>query len=156
MASEILAARIADADSQKDNFQAWLILSHLAEDFKGLADTGKYAARANALARQKDVIDAQEQVRADTQREVKLNQQIMTLEIGLDGDKLARSTSLLHLRNFLTDLAKQSNAPDDSSARRLARRFINGVAASGRAADDEEYQAIINEIRPPGRGRGKQ
>jgi pimeloyl-ACP methyl ester carboxylesterase len=156
LVSEILAARIADADSQKDNFQAWLILSHLAEDFKGLADTGKYAARANALARQKDVIDAQEQVRADTQREVKLNQQIMTLEIGLDGDKLARSTSLLHLRNFLTDLAKQSNAPDDSSARRLARRFINGVAASGRAADDEEYQAIINEIRPPGRGRGKQ
>ncbi|HEY4360222.1 MAG TPA: hypothetical protein VGN17_04615 [Bryobacteraceae bacterium] len=156
LAAEILAERVADADSQKDNFQAWLILRHVGEDFKGLADVGKLAARANALGNRQDVTDAQEQDRAEVQREVKLNQDIMNMEMGLDGDKVARAASLLHIGNLLKDLATQANAAEDSPGRRLARRMVNGVIASGRAGDDPQYQAIIDEIRPAGRGRGKQ
>jgi hypothetical protein len=155
LVNEILAARVADADSQKDHFQSWLILIHLAEDFKGLADVSKYSARANALGRQKDVLDAQEQDRAEVQREVKINQEIANLEVGLDGDKVARAAALLHLENRLTELAKEANASEDSPARRLARRVVNGVSASGRAGDDPEYQQIMRQIRPPGsRGGG--
>jgi poly(3-hydroxybutyrate) depolymerase len=150
LVNQILAARVADADSQKDHFQSWLILSHLAEDFKGLADVSKYTARANVLGRQRDVLDAQEQDRADVQREIKINQEIMSLEIGLDGDKVARAAALLHLETRLTELAKQANAPEDSPTRRLARRVVNGISASGRAGDDPAYEQIIRQIRPPG------
>jgi hypothetical protein len=148
--NEILAERVADADSQKDSYQAWLILSHLAEDFRGLADVSKYTARANALAQRQDVLSAQDQERAEMQREIKLNEEIMNLEIGLDGDKVARAASLLHLENRLIDLKKQADAPNDSPGRRV----VNGVVASGRAGDDEEYAKIIQQLRPPGRGRG--
>ena len=152
--NQILAARVAEA--QKDDFQSWLILSHLAEDFKGLADVSKYAARANALARQRDVIDAQAQDRADVQREVKIDGEIADLEVGLDGDAEVRAAALTHLESRLLDLAKQANAPEDSPGRRMARRVVNGISASGRGDEDPEYQQIIRQLRPAGRGRGKQ
>jgi poly(3-hydroxybutyrate) depolymerase len=152
--NQILAARVADA--QKDDFQSWQILSHLAEDFKGLADVSKYTARANALAKRQEVIDAQALDRADSQREVKIDQEIASLEVGLDGNAEARASALTHLESRLLDLANQANAPEDSPARRLARRVVNGISASGRGADDPEYQQIIQKLRPAGRGRGKQ
>jgi poly(3-hydroxybutyrate) depolymerase len=151
--NQILASRVADA--RKDDFHSWQILSRLAEDFKGLADVSKYTARANDLAKRQDVIDAQALDRADSQREIKIDQEIAGLEVGLDGDAEARASALTHLESRLLDLAKQANAPEDSPARRLARRIVNGISASGRGDDDPEYQQIIRKLRPAGALRGR-
>ena len=79
-------------------------MAGLVEDFTGLRDIAKFAAREAELRQSKVVKDGLKKGRAEEQREEQLLGEIGTLEAGV-GDPARRVDSLSQLRERLADLS---------------------------------------------------
>jgi hypothetical protein len=151
---KIFAKRVAQLEAESGDAAALIALEGLVSDFDGLKDVGDYAARAAALRRQKPVVEALKKERSEEQREERMITEIATLENDLsNADK--RGLSLSQLKSLLSNLSRQSNAAEDSSTRRLARRVLRGtIVGSIERIKDPEYQKVLDELRPTTRPRG--
>ncbi len=148
---KLFAARLAQASAQKDEVAEWEAISALAADFQGLQDVSKYAAQAQTLQQKKSVLDTLNKQHEDEEFEAQIGSELMDLQEGLQDGPSARSANFAQLKDRLTRLSEQANAPADSSERRMARRLMSGVFIDSRGVPDEEYQKFVDGLRPPGR-----
>jgi len=152
---KIFAKRIAQLGGNAGDPAALLAaLDGLVSDFEGLKDVSEFATRATALRRQKPLVEALKKERSEEQREERMMAELATLENDLsDADK--HGSSLAQLKTLLSNLSRQSNAPEDSSARRLARRVLRGtIVGSIEHVKDTDYQKVLDALRPSARPRG--
>jgi pimeloyl-ACP methyl ester carboxylesterase len=142
---EIFAARVARAEARQTSLEKMRELRLIADDFQGLrTDTAAFADRAAELARQPGVQDALQAERADEQQERQTTADVFDLRDGMAiGDNVAK------LRARLVQLLGQSNAAEDSSARRIARRVLAVFRISSSGMRTPELQELLNQIRPP-------
>jgi len=125
-----------------------LALESLAADFEGLQDVSALKVRAAALRRQKATKDLLKKARASVEREEGILGELLSFEGGL-GDPDRRAASLGLLRDRLTRLARQAQAPEDSPDRRMARRVLRGMMAGNfDRAKDPEYRKLLEDLRP--------
>jgi hypothetical protein len=137
-----------------ESAKAVVLLRALAADFKGLRDVTAQTARAEALAKRKDVKAELSRERADSDAEARMLVQIATLEAGLRTDDQAMD-SLSQLRDLLARLWKQATSPDDSLDRSRARRVLRSVTAGASdRVQNAEYLRMLQQYRQPGAGRG--
>ncbi len=150
----IFAKRVERLAGESDDTAVLLASEALVSDFEGLKDVSQYATRAATLRRQKAVLEALKKERSEEQREERMITELATLENDLsDADK--HGSSLSQLKKLLSNLSRQSNAPEDSTERRLARRVLRGtIAGSMGRVKDPEYQKILDALRPAIRSRG--
>jgi hypothetical protein len=151
---KIFAKRVAQLAAESGDPAALLALEGLVSDFKGLKDVSEYATRAAALRRQKPVLEALKKERSEEQREERMITELATLENDL-GNVDKRGSSLAELKSLLSNLSRQSNAREDSTTRRLARRVLRGtIVGSIERVKDPEYQKVLDALRPAARPRG--
>jgi predicted esterase len=142
LVEKIFAKRAAQAGDD------CLALESLVTDFEGLKDVSTLKAHVAALQRQKAVKDAVKKDRASLEREEGILAELLGFERGL-GDPEHRAASLGLLRDRLTRLARQAQAPQDSLGRRMARRVLRGMMAGNfDRAKDPEYRKLLEELRP--------
>jgi len=146
---KLLAVRASYAEGQKTDLLAWQSLNDLASDFQGLTDVTKYSTRADALRKQKNVIDALNNDRKELDREVQLDMELADLQEGLRGEATERTASLKELSERLPKLSAQANASQDSPDRRMARRLLAGVFADARGFDDPDYKKLLDGLKQP-------
>jgi dienelactone hydrolase len=151
---KIFAKRVAQLAAEPGDLAALRASEALASDFEGLKDVTEYAARAAALRREKAVLEALKKERSEEQREERMITELATLENDL-GDADKHGSSLSQLKSILSNLSRQSNAPEDSPTRRLARRVLRGtIVGSIERVKDPEYQKVLDALRPAARPRG--
>jgi len=151
---KIFAKRVAQLAAESGDPAALLALEGLVSDFEGLKDVSEYATRVAALRRQKAVFEALKKERSEEQREERMITELATLENDL-GAAEKRGSSLAQLKDLLSNLSRQSNAPEDSSTRRMARRVLRGtIVGSVERVKDPEYQKVLDALRPATRPRG--
>jgi dienelactone hydrolase len=146
---EILAKRTAAADAARDDAGRYLALQSIVADFSGLRDVSALNAKAEALSRSKPVQAALKKDRDEDARELRMLDDIRSIEARLASDE-NRPQALLELRQRWKELSDRARKPDDSPDRRLARRVLTGLSAST-TTKDPEYLQIISDYRM---GRG--
>ena len=119
-------------EESKKYYEAYQLYRDLAESFKGLRDVAQIETKVNQLGDSREVKAAirEEQVQIKKQRE--LESQLNSLIAGRDGgDRLNQGEdevdSKIRFQVILSDLLKQSKAPEDSAQRRVARRVLDGL-----------------------------
>jgi predicted esterase len=148
------ARRVAQANSQTSEFATTRAVQALIDDFEGLRDVTKFAARVAALQRNKSVKQAGKKELELEQREEHFLIDLVALEAQL-ANPAARNASLSSLRSRLADLTHQANAAEDSSERRLARRLLRGaIVRSIELHKDPEYRRLLDELPIAGRPGG--
>lgn len=147
----IFAKRMALAERQQGAFEKARELRSIAVDFAGLKDVATIGERAAALERQPDAKKGLTAARAEEERERQAAAEIYRL---LDG--VASGGGMASLTMRVTRLLEQSKAPEDSGDRRIARRVLGSLSASARDIRDPEFQALLNQIRPPASQGGPQ
>src|SRR5205823_2761196 len=110
------------------------------EDFQGLKDVSALTARETEWRRSKAFKEAVKRDRAEQQREEKLRSELGGLEASLPNFN-RREASLSQLKDLLGNLARQAQAANDSSERRIARRTLPGaMLGSVENGADPEYR----------------
>jgi dienelactone hydrolase len=151
---KVFLKRVAQLGAEAGDPAALLALEGFVSDFDGLKDVSEYATRAAAMRRQKPVLEALKKERSEEQREERMIAELATLENDL-GDADKDGSSLARLKSLLANLSRQSDAPDDSPGRRLARRVLRGtIVGSIERVKDPEYQKVLDALRPAARPRG--
>ena len=138
--NSVLARRVAKAESAKGPVEQYRALEELAIDFRGLREVSPYEARAAALARQKDVKDSLKRERGDAENESRIQQDI---------SRLLQSKDMQGLRDLVLTLSRQSKTAKDPGSRSLARRALSGLSAQARGIKDQEFQRLMEQVRPP-------
>jgi dienelactone hydrolase len=146
---EILAKRTVAADAARDDASRYLTLQSIVADFAGLRDVAALNTKAEALGRSKPVQAALKKDRDEDTRELRMLDEIRSIEVRLASDE-NRPQTLLQLRQRWKELSDRARKPDDSPDRRLARRVLTGLSAST-TTKDPDYLQIISEYRM---GRG--
>jgi poly(3-hydroxybutyrate) depolymerase len=147
---QIFAKRQATVDTTKVDKDTFLALQAIADDFDRLKDVRAVAARAAEMGRDKDVRAALKRDRDDDDREESMLDDIRMAEARLEAAD--RGDALQELRRRWKDLSDTAHAPDDSAARRRARRVLSGLSA-GVITKDPDYLRIINQYRLARPGR---
>ncbi len=119
-------------EASKKYSEAYQLYLDLAETFKGLRDVAEIETKVNQLGDSREVKAAireeQGQIRKQRELESRLNSLIAGRDAGASGNPNAEEFDSANLLpKMLTDLRKQSNAPDDSAQRRIARRVLDGL-----------------------------
>ena len=117
----------------------------MVEDFTGLKDVSKYAARAAELERSKDVRSALKSDRDEDSHEEQILTDVATAEQRLASDD-DRTTALMQLRRIWKELSEKARRQPDSVERRIARRALASLSA-GTKTTDADYLKIISEYR---------
>lgn len=141
----ILAKRDAAVSGKPANAATFTDLRALVDQFTGLRDVSAYAARAEALGKNKNVRAELSRDRVEDDREQTIMQDVKRLE-GELRDADARQAALADLRRIWKDLAARAKRPDDSPDRRFARRVLGGLSIAT-STTDPEYRKIIDEFR---------
>ena len=141
-------AQVAGAMNPADTVR---LLDALVSDFSGLRDVSAEAGRAKDLMKQSDVKKAVARDRAADDTEQRILRDVFDLEAGLrDGDR--RTEALFRLRDELSKLAGTANAPNDTPARRQARRVLRSITAgAAERVQDREYLALLEQYGMRGR-----
>ena len=147
---QMFGKRQAAADASKADKDTFLALQAMADDFDRLKDVRAIAARAAELGRDKNVRTALKRDRDEDDREESMLDEIMMAEARLGAAD--RGDALQELRRRWKDLSDTAHAPDDSAARRRARRVLAGLSA-GVTTTDPDYLKIINQYRLARSGR---
>jgi len=147
---QMFAKRQAAVDASKADKDTFLALQAMADDFDRLKDVRTIAARAAELGRDKNVRAALKRDRDEDDREESMLDDIMMAEARLGAAD--RGDALQELRRRWKDLSDTAHAPDDSAARRRARRVLAGLSA-GVTTTDPDYLNIINQYRLARSGR---
>ena len=145
---QLLAKRIAKAEAQKSDLAKMRELNAIVDDFKGLRDVAAVGQRAASLERQQNVKDELKAESAEEQREIEGLREVFDL---LDEAANSNKDAFVKLKGMVIELAHQSTAPDDSTARRFARRVLASIAAEVRsvADGDPEILELMKQVRPP-------
>jgi hypothetical protein len=139
----IYARRLAAAGA------AYPALEQMARDFEGLKDVAALAAQAAALARDKRVRDGLKKEREEEAREQHSLDEILSAEEQLRVQE-THAEALQRLRDQWKSLAAAAAGPEDTAARRIARRVMRGLAMG--AADrvrDPDYLRVLESYRLP-------
>jgi predicted esterase len=120
-------------EESKNNYEAYQRYLDLAQTFKGLHDVAAIETKLKQLADSRDVKAAirEEQVEIKKQRELESRLNTLIANRGGSEDRINESEQEFDSKNLLpkilNDLRKQSNASDDSTQRRVARRVLEGL-----------------------------
>ena len=147
---QIFAKRQAAVDAAKVDKDTFLALQAIADDFDRLKDVRAIAVRAAELGRDKNVRAALKRDRDEDDREESMLDDIRMAEARLEAAD--RGDALMELRRRWKDLSDTAHAPDDSAARRRARRVLAGLSG-GVTTTDPDYLKIINQYRLARSGR---
>ena len=147
---QMFAKRQAAVDASKADKDTFLALQAMADDFDRLKDVRTIVARAAELGRDKNVRAALKRDRDEDDREESMLDDIMMAEARLGAAD--RGDALQELWRRWKDLSDTAHAPDDSAARRRARRVLAGLSA-GVTTTDPDYLKIINQYRLARPGR---
>jgi len=147
---QIFAKRHAAVDATNVDKDTFLALQAIADDFDLLKDVRAIAARAAEMGRDKNIRAALKRDRDEDDREESMLDDIRMAEARLEA--AGRGDALLELRRRWKDLSDTAHAPDDSAARRRARRVLAGLSA-GVTTTDPDYLKIINQYRLARSGR---
>ena len=137
-------------DAAKVHKDTFLALQAIADDFDRLKDVRAIAVRAAELGRDKNVRAALKRDRDEDDREESMLDDIRMAEARLEAAD--RGDALMELRRRWKDLSDTAHAPDDSAARRRARRVLAGLSG-GVTTTDPDYLKIINQYRLARSGR---
>jgi len=123
------ARTLEEAKKYNEAYQLYL---DLAQSFKGLRDVAQIETKVNELGDSREVKAAIGEEQAEIRKQRELESRLNTLIAGRGGgDRLNESEQEFDSKNLLpkilNDLRKQSNAPDDSTQRRVARRVLEGL-----------------------------
>ena len=119
------------SEESKKYHEAYQFYLDLADSFKGLRDVTQIETKVNQLGDSRELKAAirDEQVQISKQR--KLESQLDSLIAGRRAASVNQTEagfdSGILLYAILNDLRKQSEAPDDSTQRRVARRVLDGL-----------------------------
>jgi poly(3-hydroxybutyrate) depolymerase len=139
---DLFAKRMAQAERQTKSLEQMRDLQAIAADFEGLKDVARIKQRAEALAKGRDVQEALAAERAEEARERQLD-----ADFGEFVRRLPVSGNIAPLRERVLKLLEQSQAPVDSSDRRVARRTLATLASGARSVDHPEFQELLAKIR---------
>lgn len=142
----IFAARVAAADTTHEDAASLAAANGIAEDFAGLEDVSRFAARAAQLRNSPAVRDELKREEDLDTREEQWGQ-VVRGEERLLGDPAQRETALKELRERWKKLSGMANAAEDTPDRRMARRVLGGLSM-GVTIEDPDYLAIVREYRP--------
>jgi hypothetical protein len=142
----IFAARVAAADTSHDDDASLAAASAIAEDFAGLKDVSRFAARAEQLRNSRMVRDELKR-EADLDTREEQWGQVVRGEETLLNDPAQREEALKKLRARWKKLSEMANAADDTPERRMARRLLGGLSM-GVTVQDPDYLAIVRQYRP--------
>jgi dienelactone hydrolase len=145
---QLFAKRMTQADALKSDLAKMRELKAIADDFKGLKDVVAVGQRAASLERQQNVKDELKAEGVEEQREIEGLREVFDL---LDEAANNNKDAFVKLKSLVIELAQQSKAPDDSTARRFARRVLASVSAEVRsvADGDPEVLELMKQVRPP-------
>ena len=126
---------LSDAKTREESkkyYEAHQLYLDLAETFKGLRDVAQIETKVDQLGDTREVKaairDEQAQIRKQRELESRLNS-LIAKRAG--GDRVNESEAEFDSNNLLpailSDLRKQSKAPEDSTQRRVARRVLDGL-----------------------------
>lgn len=144
-ADAIFASRAAAVSLDRTDAATLYEAGSIAEDFKGLEDVTRFAARAAALKADKRVRDEQKK-ELDLETEERLNDQVILGEEALLTDADRRAEALKQLRRRWQALSEKTQAAADTPERRMARRILSGLSSTI-TTKDPDYLAIIQEFR---------
>lgn len=142
----IFAARVAGLDISGADAASLAAANAIAEDFEGLEDVSKFAARASQL-RSSPPVRAELKHEEDLDNQEEQWGQVVRGEETLLGDPAQRETALKQLRERWKKLSEMANAADDTPQRRMARRILGGLSMDV-TVQDPDYLAIVREYRP--------
>jgi predicted esterase len=136
----------------------------LAEDFRGLRDTGEYAQAAARLRGSRAYKDALRAQRDDDRRQAQLANDLGAAIQQLIADPDGRLSALATLRRSIADLRRTSEKGGAGREAHVARRALSGawiqaLEASSALRTQKEYRraaealALAGEIRPLGAGQ---
>jgi tetratricopeptide (TPR) repeat protein len=119
-------------EESKKYYEAHQLYLDMAQSFKGLRDVAEIEAKVNQLGDSRDVKAAIREEQAQFRKQLELQGRLNSLIAGRNGgapinqsEEAFDSGNLLS--RILSDLRKQSKAPDDSTQRRVARRVLDGL-----------------------------
>ena len=123
------ARTLEEAKKYNEAYQLYL---DLAQSFKGLRDVAQIETKVNELGDSREVKAAIHEEQAEIRKQRELESRLNTLIAGRGGgDRINESEAEFDSKNLLpkilNDLRKQSNAPYDSTQRRVARRVLDGL-----------------------------
>jgi len=130
--------RTRKADAEKDGYRAWLLWTAIHADFATPLPAG--------LSNRKDVKDGIKRARSDESREMRDRTELMQLVEGTSEEEpQVRVVRLSRLKQRLQSLSQQAKAPEDSPARRMARRQLANVSAAIRTFRDPEVRKVFDQ-----------
>jgi hypothetical protein len=151
--AQLYDTRLKQARSLSPEFRVLTALESMQTDFSGLRDVSEIKMEASALRKQKAVKDGIKRDRADLDKEERQRATIGELEDGLR-DPSRMADSLTRMKDLIRTMAKEASAPDDSDARRMARRLLRGTAAGARETGNAELRKLLDSLGISARPRG--
>ena len=119
----------------------------ISSEFAGLRDVGSYIGRAQAMSKEKDVVEAIRGIMQGEIEESRIDAEILNLSDQLSNDA-EREECFAKLRTIITKLGADAHGQDDTPARRSARRVLYGVLADNNNQKDAEYKKLLESVRP--------
>ena len=145
----LFAAHAARAEKETNSAEQFRLYTNLVADFQGLQpDVNAYAKRAEELKNRKEVRAALEADQKEDRNETQITNEVYRSRDRVTDDLVMRVSEFANLKRQLHELASQADAKDDTSERRVARRVLTGFVASSRQIRDEQFQALLEEVRP--------
>jgi len=123
------ARTLEEAKKYNEAYQLYL---DLAQSFKGLRDVAEIETKVNELTDSREVKAAIREEQAEIRKQRELESRLNTLIAGRGGeDRINENQEEFDSKNLLpkilNDLRKQSNALEDSTQRKVARRVLDGL-----------------------------
>jgi tetratricopeptide (TPR) repeat protein len=118
-------------EESKKYYEAYQLYLDLSDSFKGLRDVAEIETKVNQLRGSRELKAALREEQAQISKQRNLESQIESLIAGRGVASGTQSEegfdSSILLRAMLNDLRKQSEAPEDSTQRRVARRVMGSL-----------------------------
>jgi dienelactone hydrolase len=147
MIDKLFAARKAELAAVTNPAEIFWTNLDISSEFAGLRDVGSYIGRAQAMSKEKDVVEAIRGIMQGEIEESRIDAEILNLSDQLSNDA-EREECFAKLRTIITKLGADAHGQDDTPARRSARRVLYGVLADNNNQKDAEYKKLLESVRP--------
>jgi poly(3-hydroxybutyrate) depolymerase len=143
-------SKAREAEAAKKSYEAYVTYDAVARDFKNFKEVSEYEKKAAQLKATKEVKEEIRQLELEAAKQDRELQNLLTLKATIkEADTTA--VALMDLRRAVTDLQKRSDEKTDSSARRVARRVVNGfyvnlVESSNAFTQAKKYDDAITHL----------
>jgi predicted esterase len=130
--------RAKGLEEQKKSYEAYLVYQSLAQDYKGLVETGEVERRLAELKASKEIKERVREEKSQLERQRAAAGDIVRLARLLSNME-ERDTALGDLRRRVAELRKKADAAEDTGERRVARRTLRQAFAQFYEAGTIEY-----------------